>query len=359
MLNLPKEVQEAINASSWERLSEEIGKKYLLNEDEINTLQLETASFLLGFIDEDSFPTYIEDEVGLSRNEANKISEEIFQKIFIPIDNALPESFKLSTEEPKEPELEPTLDNRLSKFPPEMSKIIEESNYQSTLFAIAKSYNFSVPQMGALEKIVTNLIVGAVRPNDFQDLLEDSLDLERVEAQELMTKINEQISVPIREKMKGLGGVHHATENHVDAQEHARIAEGLSAHGIEIVSDRPANISTPPVAKMPAMEVVEKARPVPIVKIPEKVVEAPPVPDLPLMPSAPLPQVGKLELEPAPPANLPVAEKKETDSILTQKLSTSFRIPVVKTDHSENSPKKSGIQAVEKTKVDPYREIPE
>lgn len=94
MLNLPKEAQEAINASGWEKVSEEIGKKYLLNEDEIETFQLETASFLLGFIDEDSYTVNIEDEVGVSKDEALKIAEEANERIFTPINNFLTEKIK-------------------------------------------------------------------------------------------------------------------------------------------------------------------------------------------------------------------------------------------------------------------------
>lgn len=92
--NLPKEMQEVINASNWENLSEEIGKKYLLDEDEIETLQLETASFLVGAIDEEEYPREIEDEIGTSKEEAEKISKEIFDKIFIPAGQALEENIK-------------------------------------------------------------------------------------------------------------------------------------------------------------------------------------------------------------------------------------------------------------------------
>jgi len=94
MLNLPKDVQDAVNASDWEKISAEIGAKYLLDEDEIETLQLETASLLLGFIDEDEYQENIEDEVGTSKDEAEKISKEVFEKILTPIDNTLTEKIK-------------------------------------------------------------------------------------------------------------------------------------------------------------------------------------------------------------------------------------------------------------------------
>lgn len=94
ILNLSKEIQEAINDSNWEKLSEEIGKKYLINEDEVNTFQLETISFLLGLIDEESYQKNIEDDIGTSKDEAEKMAEEVMQKIFNPISEKILEKIK-------------------------------------------------------------------------------------------------------------------------------------------------------------------------------------------------------------------------------------------------------------------------
>jgi len=113
MLNLPKEAQDAINASNWEKISEEIGKKYLLDEDEIETFQLETASFLLGLVDEDLYLINIENEVGTSKDEANKIAEEVIQKIFTPVNDVLTENIKKGGKS-KNPNAEQTLNFILS-----------------------------------------------------------------------------------------------------------------------------------------------------------------------------------------------------------------------------------------------------
>ena len=45
---LPKESQDVINVFDWGTISEEIGKKYLLNENETNDLQVETLLILIG-----------------------------------------------------------------------------------------------------------------------------------------------------------------------------------------------------------------------------------------------------------------------------------------------------------------------
>lgn len=91
---LPKETQDAINLFDWVKLSEEIGKKYLLSEIEINNFQLEILLILLGLEDPGLFALNIENEVGTSKDEAKKITEEVFQKIFTPINNTLIKNLK-------------------------------------------------------------------------------------------------------------------------------------------------------------------------------------------------------------------------------------------------------------------------
>lgn len=91
---LPKEKQEAINSIDWVKISEEIGKKYLLNESELNDLLVQVLLVLIGLTDiEDSAPG-IENEVGVSTGIANKLASEIIQKIFIPITDAGIENIK-------------------------------------------------------------------------------------------------------------------------------------------------------------------------------------------------------------------------------------------------------------------------
>ena len=85
LVKLPKESQEVINSFDWGTISEEIGKKYLLSEDEINSLQVEISLILLEVVENDLFALNIENRVGTSKNEATKIAEEINQKIFVPM----------------------------------------------------------------------------------------------------------------------------------------------------------------------------------------------------------------------------------------------------------------------------------
>ena len=88
---LPKIWQDAINFSKWDNITEEIGKKFLLTDEEINNLQTETFLILIGLEEQDSFTSNIESNIGLSKNEALKITEEIKKEIFEPISKKLEE----------------------------------------------------------------------------------------------------------------------------------------------------------------------------------------------------------------------------------------------------------------------------
>lgn len=93
---LPKENQEVINSSGWERISEEIGKRYLINEKEINDFQTQTLLVLIGLEEIDYYPDNIENNVGLSKREAMIIAREVDKKIFKPIVDAIAEKIKNS-----------------------------------------------------------------------------------------------------------------------------------------------------------------------------------------------------------------------------------------------------------------------
>ena len=93
---LPKENQEVISAFGWEKILEEIEKKYLLLDEEINDLQVETLLVLIGLQDPDEYAKNVENEVGTSKAEAEKIANEVFEKIFTPIYEKILENIKKS-----------------------------------------------------------------------------------------------------------------------------------------------------------------------------------------------------------------------------------------------------------------------
>src|ERR1035437_6211516 len=94
VLMLPKETQVAIASFDWLGESEKIGQSNNLTDDEINDLQTETALVLVGLTDPYHYAKKIENEVGTTKEEAEKISLESFQKIFTPLVDKIAESIK-------------------------------------------------------------------------------------------------------------------------------------------------------------------------------------------------------------------------------------------------------------------------
>ncbi|MEK7539169.1 MAG: hypothetical protein AAB595_00800 [Patescibacteria group bacterium] len=127
VLKLPKETQEAINTFDWGSMAEEIGKKYLLSESEINDFQVETLLVLVGLEDGNLYALNIENNVGTSKDEAIKITGEVNQKIFTPISNLIEENIKKNLKN-KNPSPEQTLNFILSGG--NYSAFIEESENQ-------------------------------------------------------------------------------------------------------------------------------------------------------------------------------------------------------------------------------------
>src|SRR3989338_6481883 len=328
---LPKKIQEAINSLDWVDIAEEIGKKFLLMEGEINDLQVETLLVLVGIEDFDLYANNIENNIGTSKEEAEKIAEEANQKIFTPISNALPENINSETSE--KTNIEQKLDNRFEKLPKEIKNIFNESNYQEILYNIAKEYNLNVMQMGILEKIVTDLIIGAIHSNDFRDIVEDSINLPSEKITELVNNINEKIFKTIRGKMMALPNTQLKIPKtptqikNTETQIQKSDTDILKSHGIEIVPEKlelnsGENASTP---------------------------------------SSTFP---KGESAPSFGEGLGEVKKEEPHPILAQKMSGSFQIPTVKTEHTDsgNLSKPATPVSILKTYpkgTDPYRMTPE
>ena len=85
----------------------------MLNESEVNDFQVETMLILAGLEEGKSYARNIENNIGTSKNEAEKIAEEVKQKIFTPINDILVENIKKS-EKVKNPDVTQTLNFILS-----------------------------------------------------------------------------------------------------------------------------------------------------------------------------------------------------------------------------------------------------
>ncbi len=101
MVELPKEMQEVINSFDWIKITEEIAEKYSLDEDELNDFQLETLLLLIGSTDPEFYAINIENQVETTKEEAENIAKESFQKIFNPLNKLITENVKKNIQNKK------------------------------------------------------------------------------------------------------------------------------------------------------------------------------------------------------------------------------------------------------------------
>lgn len=94
LLRMPKEWQEVVNSFDWGTISEEIAKKYFLDEIAIENLQIEISLALTGAEEISYLKSNIENNVLTSRETAEKITIELFEKIFKPMTDKLTENIK-------------------------------------------------------------------------------------------------------------------------------------------------------------------------------------------------------------------------------------------------------------------------
>ena len=104
---MPLQVANAINMLDWEKILIEIGNRFVLDEESLNNLEIETALVLIGSVDQDSYLSNIDTNVGLSSKEAEQIDQEVAEKIFNPLLKEITEKMKLNFSKENEEEEKP------------------------------------------------------------------------------------------------------------------------------------------------------------------------------------------------------------------------------------------------------------
>jgi len=94
MSALPQEMQEVLATFDWIKTTTNLGKENGLNDEEADDLLLETFLVLIGAALPQFYAVNIENQVGTSKGEAEKIAKEAFEKIFVPIKKILDENIK-------------------------------------------------------------------------------------------------------------------------------------------------------------------------------------------------------------------------------------------------------------------------
>ncbi len=318
---LPVEAQEVFSSMQWLETLRVISIKYELNDKQIETLSTETTLLLLGILSSAEYKDIIENELNISKDSLDKILEEINDSILKEILPKLEETFyQNNQEDEKGSPVEQKLDDRFSKLPEETQNAIKLSGYEASLYEISKKYNLTVSQMDILGKSVTNVLSGTVSSEEFPNSIK-YLNLPTEKFTTIINDINEKIFIKIRETLIG------------NTEKQKVFKEIEQPIKIESREELLKSIENPEL-------IVKKTAPV-ILDAKNEIASG-----------------EKLEIE--APAEMPVKIKEEVPSILSKKLSESFQIPMVQTDHSlKNIQPSSQNNTVLKAKVDPYREIPE
>lgn len=200
---LPENYQKVLTSFSWEKISAEIGEKYLLTGNDLNDLQVEIALVLLGLEEPEDFESRVQDNVVVSEKEAKEIEQEVSNKIFKPIDKLIGDSLS-DTDDHKEELFEINsnkdikVNPRFSTLPENLQGAISKSNYQAKVYEFGKKYGLTVEQMGVLEEIITKIILGEIKTSQFENKLSEKLTLPKEKLDELIKDTNKDIFEDIR-----------------------------------------------------------------------------------------------------------------------------------------------------------------
>ena len=205
---LPKEAQIVFSSMTWMETLKDIGVKYSLNNNQIETLGTETTLVLLGIIHIEEYQKILEKELGLEKEITEKIIIEIDENILKTIKDALSKTFEanaISLAEKEAPVVEkvPEFDPRFMSMPKEVEEAIAKSNWKEKLYEIAGKYKLTVEQMGALEEMTVKVISNEVHPDKYEEELASKITIAKEDVSNLVKDINEGILKKIRENEKG------------------------------------------------------------------------------------------------------------------------------------------------------------
>lgn len=235
---LPAEAQEAFSSMQWLETLKRISSKYGLNGQEVETLGTETTLVLLGIISLTEYEEILRKDLSLPPTSIQKMIEEIDAQVINPILpqllSAFEENTKFSTTE--NPDIDQKLDEKFKKLAPEVQQAVISSNYQAKLYSISRENNLTTAQLGTLEQVTTQVILGEIPPEKFEAVLKVSLDLSEDKIRILALEVSEQILKDLNTRVINRFA---PTSNTIKKEE----AQILKSAGIEIIdhnlTDRP------------------------------------------------------------------------------------------------------------------------
>lgn len=222
---------------------------------------------------------------------------------------------------------------KFDSLPLSIQEVILSTHYQDTLIEIAKNYQLNVEQMGVLELETTLVMMGLTPTKNFEGELSRELKIDIEKGLKIVKEINEKIFVRIRELLKIMNGEKIEESTSIDESVNTQAADNdiLNSAGIKIVPGQ-LELNTGEKSTENGDDMLKTLE------------------DM----------ASDHKEEPAP------VKPKAVDMhpMLAQKMSSSVKIPMSKTEYSLSNLSKSTTPVApnitpKRLSADPYREIPE
>lgn len=216
---LPSAMQGVFSDMSWMDQVEDIGKKYNLSEEQIQSLLIDTSMIMLGVVHIDEYKTNLVQELKINEEQAKSIENDVNSILFNKIKPYLPELYNKKAENVATNKYGglKNIDERFKSLPLGVQEAITKSDYKNNLYLISNKYRLNIPDMSALDEITTKVMLGIVNSSDFKTELskniqnKENIDMIVGEVDELVFKnirtlmasntknveVKEKIEIPI------------------------------------------------------------------------------------------------------------------------------------------------------------------
>jgi len=236
-----------------------------------------------------------------------------------------------------DPETEKIIKEQMEKLSPEIRSLFTDSRLGDKILEIGRKNGITnVEKLGIFQTETNLLMLGLVHPNEYPNELQTRLKIDDMKTDNIVNDVNIQILRGMREKLR------KAYEESDENEEIKNEPEIESAELSDIPDEKIENLEN-------REDLLQKIEHPEILN--QKELVAPP---------------ERLELVSDANASdklfdSPENNKDEPHSISSQRLSESFKMPMIKNDHSSAYTTKSSEEEgkIELLNVDPYREIPE
>ncbi|MEY2671899.1 MAG: hypothetical protein RL687_316 [Candidatus Parcubacteria bacterium] len=197
---LPPEVATVFSSMAWMDRAEEVGKKYNLNADQIQSLIMETSLALLGVIHIDQYEESIIQELSIYKEAAAPIVSDMDKEVFASIRPALEKMFAEKIESTTNSKYggSKNIDERFKGLPDQVQQAITNSNYKKNLYNIASKYKLNIADMSTLDEVTTKVMLGITSGEDYKNELSKSIGANTGDLDLIVSEVNEQVFKNIR-----------------------------------------------------------------------------------------------------------------------------------------------------------------